>query len=410
MRIQCGLTSVMMVLLLLVFVIGLNLGIHGALHTQLAHGPADITTSKVEATTAPPAPPAFVGDAMPHLSVPPISKQEEKVVVVAPQKTKLAEEKLPAVIKVGSPNPGVIENYVASGKKFPILLITCNRPDLLKVTLNSLLSVSGVSAGDILVVQDGSMLAVGEAVSSRGIKVVQNTRGLQLRGGAAPDGASRIATHYKFALTTAFAEYPEAPAVIVVEDDLLFSPDFMEYFHVAAPILDQDKTVFALSAWSDNGFIGKVKDPYKLDRTDYFPGLGWLITRELYTTELEPNWPRAHWDHWLRSEEINKNREIVHPEVPRSFHNGIKGTFMDLTMHNLYFRDIAYNTDPSVAWGRHQQEVGRPVYMDAVSENYEADIARLVTECIHVKSVAEVMSIPGKLNKHQLSCHVILLL
>ena len=41
-------------------------------------------------------------------------------------------------------------------------------------------------------------------------------------------------------------------------------------------------------------------------RTEFFPGLGWLLPRRLYLGELEAKWPTAHWDHWLRSEPINR--------------------------------------------------------------------------------------------------------
>jgi hypothetical protein len=34
--------------------------------------------------------------------------------------------------------------------------------------------------------------------------------------------------------------------VIVVEDDLLFAPDFLEYFEANAPLLDIDPTTFVL--------------------------------------------------------------------------------------------------------------------------------------------------------------------
>jgi hypothetical protein len=30
---------------------------------------------------------------------------------------------------------------------------------------------------------------------------------------------------------------PQAPAIIIVEDDFLFSPDFYDYFHATAPLL-----------------------------------------------------------------------------------------------------------------------------------------------------------------------------
>lgn len=38
----------------------------------------------------------------------------------------------------------------------------------------------------------------------------------------------------------------QAPGVVVVEDDLLFSPDFLEYFEANAPLLDIDPTTFIL--------------------------------------------------------------------------------------------------------------------------------------------------------------------
>ena len=105
-----------------------------------------------------------------------------------------------------------------------------------------------------------------------------------------------------------FELYPHAPGIVVVEDDLLFSPDFLEYFEAVGPLLDVDDTAFVVSSWNDNGYKGKVDDPYALLRTEFFPGLGWLLPRKLYKGELESKWPTNHWDHWLRSLEINKGR------------------------------------------------------------------------------------------------------
>ena len=70
------------------------------------------------------------------------------------------------------------------------------------------------------------------------------------------DGAKRIASHYKFALGHIFSARPEAPAAIIVEDDFLFSPDFLDYFMAVAPILEHDPTTYVLSAWNDNGLKG----------------------------------------------------------------------------------------------------------------------------------------------------------
>ena len=115
----------------------------------------------------------------------------------------------------------------------------------------------------------------------------------------------------------------------MVEDDFLFSPDFIAYFEAMAPLLERDPTTFVVSAWNDNGLHGKVDDPHRLCRTRYFPGLGWMLSRRLYKEELEQSWPKQHWDHWLREPAQHKARESVFPEVNRDYHAGRIGTFMD---------------------------------------------------------------------------------
>ncbi len=207
-----------------------------------------------------------------------------------------------------------ITAYINGNQNIPIVLLTCNRPQLLKNTLISLLNARGVTKDQIIISQDGNMKEVAELAREYEIHLIQNIDDNKLRS---RDGGSRIAMHYKYSLSAAFDRYPIAPALIVVEDDLLFSPDFYEYFRAVAPVLDEDPSTFVVSAWSDNGFKGRVMDKYALRRTDYFPGLGWMLTRRLYKSELEAQWPREHWDHWLRSAAINKNREIVFPQVLR---------------------------------------------------------------------------------------------
>ena len=203
-----------------------------------------------------------------------------------------------------------ISSYIDRGRKIPVVMMTCNRANLLRTTLASLFSVKGISRENVLVLQDGTNQEVEAVVRDHNLQLVQHSPS-QLRNA---DGATRIAKHYKYALTTAFDHFPSAPAVIVAEDDLLFSPDFLEYFEQVAPILDVDPSTFLVSAWNDNGYKGKVDDPYALRRTEFFPGLGWLLPRKLYKQELEDKWPSEHWDHWLRSYPINKGREIIYPK------------------------------------------------------------------------------------------------
>ena len=47
--------------------------------------------------------------------------------------------------------------------------------------------------------------------------------------------------------------------VIIVEDDLEFAPDFLDYFRYTLPVLRKDKTLMCVSAWNDNGKVGQEK-------------------------------------------------------------------------------------------------------------------------------------------------------
>ncbi len=65
-----------------------------------------------------------------------------------------------------------------------------------------------------------------------------------------------------------------------------FSRDFLEYFAATAHFLD-DPSVFCISSWNDYGQDTLDHSPTRLFRTDYFPGLGWMLKRELWTEELK---------------------------------------------------------------------------------------------------------------------------
>jgi hypothetical protein len=305
-----------------------------------------------------------------------------------------------------------INGYLKLGKHLPIVLLTCNRADLLNQTLKSLLETRNIFKENILISQDGSLQAVADIAKHYGLALIQDRKGKGLRGGAGGnDMSSPIALHYKFSLTKAFEMFPEAPALIIVEDDLLFSPDFLDYFEAVGPILDVDSSVLAVSAWNDNGFIGKVKVPLNLVRTEFFPGLGWMLSRRLYLEELEQKWPQQHWDHWLRSPEVHKGREIVHPEVPRTYHNGVKGTFMNLETHNRYFRDIAYNRNSNVVWSQTVKlprisstlngsdmagdELNVPMFAWALRGVYEFRIKIMMSSCRHAKAVQDALTQTG---------------
>ncbi|KAJ8925529.1 hypothetical protein NQ315_009368 [Exocentrus adspersus] len=131
-------------------------------------------------------------------------------------------------------------------------------------------------------------------------------------------GYFKIARHYGWALNQMFFNF-NFSTVIIVEDDLEVSPDFFEYFLGTYPLLIKDQSLWCISAWNDNGKDGLVNmnRPDLLYRTDFFPGLGWMLTKALWL-ELYTKWPRAYWDDWIRDPLQRKGRSCIRPEISRT--------------------------------------------------------------------------------------------
>ncbi|KDR12543.1 alpha-1,3-mannosyl-glycoprotein 2-beta-N-acetylglucosaminyltransferase isoform X2 [Zootermopsis nevadensis] len=131
-------------------------------------------------------------------------------------------------------------------------------------------------------------------------------------------GYFKIARHYGWALNYTFFKFNFETAIIV-EDDLDIAPDFFEYFLGTYPILKRDPTLWCVSAWNDNGKVGLVDEnaPDLLYRTDFFPGLGWMLTKSIWA-ELAPKWPSSYWDDWVRQPEQRRNRACIRPEISRT--------------------------------------------------------------------------------------------
>jgi hypothetical protein len=57
-----------------------------------------------------------------------------------------------------------------------------------------------------------------------------------------------------------------------------------------------------------------VADADAVYRTDVFPGLGWMITLEIWR-EIGGKWPQNYWDEWMRLPEVS--RRLQHRNVIR---------------------------------------------------------------------------------------------
>ncbi|KAL8570719.1 hypothetical protein ACOMHN_039154 [Nucella lapillus] len=237
--------------------------------------------------------------------------------------------------------PKLKDNRVS---RIPIAVIASDRPHYLYRMLRTLLSTPGANPDMVTVFIDGYFeepLAVTKLFGLRGI---QHT----------PLGVknARISQHYKASLTATFNLYPSAEYTIVIEEDLDVSPDFFNYFSQTVQLLEEDPSLYCVSAWNDQGYEHSCKDPSLLYRVETMPGLGWMLKKSVYKKELEPQWPSAEkqwdWDMWMRTNAIRQNRECIIPDVSRTFHFGSKGLNMNPYFQDLYFKKHSIVTHSGV--------------------------------------------------------------
>jgi hypothetical protein len=74
--------------------------------------------------------------------------------------------------------------------------------------------------------------------------------------------------------------------VVLLEDDLDISPDFVPYMEWGKQIMEKDESVFSVSAWNDNAASGFTLDPEIFFMCDNFMGLGWLFRAKSFRREI----------------------------------------------------------------------------------------------------------------------------
>ncbi|XP_041997271.1 alpha-1,3-mannosyl-glycoprotein 2-beta-N-acetylglucosaminyltransferase-like isoform X2 [Salvia splendens] len=232
-----------------------------------------------------------------------------------------------------------------------VVVMACNRADYLDRTIKSILTYQSPVASKypLFISQDGPDPKVkSTALSYDHLTYMQHLdyEPVHTERPGEMIAYYKIARHYKWALDQLFYKH-EFSRVIILEDDMEIAPDFFDFFEAGASLMDRDKSIMAISSWNDNGQKQFVHDPYVLYRSDFFPGLGWMLTRSTWD-ELSPKWPKAYWDDWLRLQENHKGRQFIRPEVCRTYNFGEHGSSMG-QFFKKYLEPIKLN-DVQVDW------------------------------------------------------------
>ncbi|PHU10768.1 Alpha-1,3-mannosyl-glycoprotein 2-beta-N-acetylglucosaminyltransferase [Capsicum chinense] len=178
-----------------------------------------------------------------------------------------------------------------------VVVMACNRADYLERTIKSILKYQTPIASKfpLFISQDGSNPDVRKlALSYDQLTYMQHLdfEPVHTERPGELIAYYKIARHYKWALDQLFHKH-NFSRVIILEDDMEIAVDFFAYFEAGATLLDRDKSIMAVSSWNDNGQRQFVQDPYALYRSDFFPGLGWMLSKSTWA-ELSPKWPKAY--------------------------------------------------------------------------------------------------------------------
>lgn len=260
-----------------------------------------------------------------------------------------------------------------------IVVLCNNRPKMLDMTLKSLLSARGVGErGLVIVSQSGNHKQTTDLLETN-YGFLERIRNVEVLNDKRVD--NKIANHFKWTFERVF-EYPECnEGVIVIEDDLELSPDFLEYFELTIPVVENDDTLITASLWNDIGYINNSKDKARILRTNYFPGLGWWLSKKVWDDLLKDDWPTREWDWYVRAV-ANKNKlDSLIPEVPRDYHVANSGTYMRKAFFDRHFKNININRDSEFRWSKRAVEFLSP------SKTYKEYIMSVIDDANQINTI-----------------------
>lgn len=239
-----------------------------------------------------------------------------------------------------------------------VAVIVCKRPQYLKRAMESILKADrDATQFPIVISQDAHDETMASMIKLRYVDegiahTIQHDHdpnapsiAKKFGKGRANLGYVRIAQHYGFVMRSMFDDFKFRQAVFL-EEDMAISPDFFSYFEAMLPLLRGDQTLFCVSAWNDNGYRSLVNDSGQAWRTDFFPGLGWMMTRNMWD-EVRDHWPEGFWDEFMRRPDVRKDRHCIRPEISRSSTFGAEGTsqgqFFKQHLSKILLSDVPLN-------------------------------------------------------------------
>ncbi|XP_072026624.1 protein O-linked-mannose beta-1,2-N-acetylglucosaminyltransferase 1-like isoform X1 [Amphiura filiformis] len=244
----------------------------------------------------------------------------------------------------------------------PIVVIPGTDLRALERCLASLIDVPGIRPSNVMVMLEGSFAEPNDLVSLYGFRV---------------DFIKSSANYQKTLINgieRSLTAFPGNEYIIILEEYVEVTPDFLHYFSQTLPLLDKDNTILTISAWNQNGFEHTSGDQHLLYRTEDFPGFGWVLRRKFYTGEIfNKNTGCCSvptWRGWLLDDNMRKGRHSIVPDVSRVKRIKKDGFYEEKSFLDAYLANrktsSGYLTEPNEVY-------------KLVADEYDKELDRLVS-------------------------------
>ncbi|XP_069937595.1 protein O-linked-mannose beta-1,2-N-acetylglucosaminyltransferase 1-like, partial [Cherax quadricarinatus] len=229
----------------------------------------------------------------------------------------LCNEYTPDPLPVPSPPPVTHQSVIA---RVPVVVTAGNRHQYLYHTLTTLMNAPGAQHDNIMVVLGNATQAATQLLHLMNI----NFTTLTIHG----HHNNKLFSYYRNVFKFIAHTFPDAPAVILLDEDVEVSPDFFSYMSQTLWLLHEDPSLYCINAYSATGFQGTAHDSRTVLRARVQVEWGYAVSLQFIRDAIR-KWPSdvskvdtVFYDQWLYKHQSN-GRECVFPEVSRSFHFGM---------------------------------------------------------------------------------------
>ncbi|CAF3774801.1 unnamed protein product [Adineta steineri] len=263
----------------------------------------------------------------------------------------------------------------------PILVIAGISHNSLRMCLETLLMQPGILVENVIVAVDekfSESLALIDLFGFRGEKTTSSSTYME---------------HYEKSLNKVWELHPNKDKVIVIEEDLILSPDFLYTLALLSETFRKDDTIGAIQMWNPNSYDNVNGSIDLIYRVDNLFGLGYLLRRSFYDKNMKNSFKQCCskrvWDKWSFSD---SSSSFLMPDISRVFRRPIDGNRINTKYLEVLFnrkRRTSLNPFPALS------------NIDTLrKEKYEANLIKIINSATLLKSLEKCDTI--NINMHNL--------